>query len=185
MDAYILCGGESKRMGADKGLVKFKNKPLVQYTIEVATPFFDNIFLLTSNPNYKQFGLELISDIYPKLGPLGGIFSALSHRKNQQIFILPCDVPLISKEFIAFFLEKSKQYKSAVVQHQEQLHPLIGKYDSALVPNIESDLKSQRLKMQQFVKENAITAIQCYPQFSVEMFSNFNTPEDLILHQKL
>ncbi len=184
MNAYILCGGESKRMGSDKGLVRFKDKYLVQYAINVATHFFDNIFLLTSNTDYQQFSLELIPDIHPKQGPLGGIYSALNHSKNRNIFILPCDVPLISKELIAFFLDESEYLDSAIIQHQEQMHPLIGKYHKNLLPNMESALKMKQLKMQYFVKRNFIQTIECHPKFSAEMFSNFNKPEDLILHQK-
>jgi len=44
--AIILCGGMSRRMGEDKGLMKIDNKPMIVNILEIIAPQFDEIVLV-------------------------------------------------------------------------------------------------------------------------------------------
>ena len=78
LSCIILAGGESRRMGEDKGLKIFKNQALVSYAIQLAKKICKNIYISTNNPDYKQFGYQILNDIIPVKGPMGGIYSGLS-----------------------------------------------------------------------------------------------------------
>ena len=64
MNAYVLAGGKSSRMGADKGLILLNDKPMIQYVIEQLKPLCKNIFIVTNNSEYKK-GRVIQSCFYP------------------------------------------------------------------------------------------------------------------------
>ena len=50
IDAYILAGGKSSRMGSDKGLILFRGKPLIEKVIEQLHPLFEKFIIVSNNP---------------------------------------------------------------------------------------------------------------------------------------
>jgi molybdopterin-guanine dinucleotide biosynthesis protein A len=85
--AIILAGGEGQRMGgADKGLMEWRNKPLIQHVIERLAPQVDEI-IISSNTDF--------------LGPLAGIASCVTTAKHDLILLCPCDTPLIPENLLA------------------------------------------------------------------------------------
>ena len=95
-EAYILCGGQSRRMGEDKALVSLHGKPMIQYVIDVAEKIAKTVCLIGNNADYQDFGLPVIPDLLLDQGPMGGIYTALKYAQSDRILILSCDIPLIS-----------------------------------------------------------------------------------------
>jgi|TARA_B110000902_G_scaffold264540_1_gene346324 molybdopterin-guanine dinucleotide biosynthesis protein A len=103
--AIILAGGEGQRMGgADKGLMEWRNKPLIQHVIERLAPQVDEI-IISCNRNielYQAFGYSCIKDSNTDfLGPLAGIASCVTTAKHDLILLCPCDTPLIPENLLA------------------------------------------------------------------------------------
>ncbi len=106
----ILAGGEGKRMdGSDKGLVLYKDKPLIESVIEKIKPQVDDI-IISANRNtarYEKFGYPVITDSsligndkHQYNGPLAGIAAALSACANEWVFVIACDMPLVSDTIV-------------------------------------------------------------------------------------
>lgn len=53
VNGYILAGGKSSRMGADKGLLTFHGKPIVQKIIDQLKPAVKNVIIVSNNIEYK------------------------------------------------------------------------------------------------------------------------------------
>ena len=68
ISVYILCGGENKRMGTEKGLVKINGKSFIELIVNAVSNFSENIFLVTDNKNYLSLGYPIIGDLYKKKG---------------------------------------------------------------------------------------------------------------------
>ena len=78
----ILAGGQARRMqGQDKGLILFKNKPLIEHVIDIFKPQVGKL-VINANRNhtkYGQYGLKIIADEFNDyLGPLAGMASVLN-----------------------------------------------------------------------------------------------------------
>jgi len=113
----ILCGGRSRRMGQDKGLMNFHQKPLIIHLLETLEDQVDEMILVFRDEkqlnSYKNHittylskqqtpstWLQLVTDLEKDQGPLVGLLTGLSHIKGDGALVLPCDSPFVSQQFI-------------------------------------------------------------------------------------
>lgn len=154
LSAYILCGGKSTRMGEEKGLVEFHGKTFVQWILEALFSIVPNPVLVTKNPAYRVFQLEMIQDLVEDQGPLGGIYTALEHAASDLVLILSCDIPKITAEVLAFLVEKSQASpeKITFLSDGKNDYPLIGIYPKQHLKTVEKSILNGELKLRQFVE---------------------------------
>ncbi|MEJ5261293.1 MAG: molybdenum cofactor guanylyltransferase [Ignavibacterium sp.] len=187
----ILAGGKSSRMGTNKSLLKFGNQTIIERIAELMKSIFKDVIIITNTPDeYKFLNLPLYEDIYKWKGPLAGIHSALTHSTTEKIFVLSCDVPLMTKEMIQYLVEyKSKKlvvFCEAAGYHQ----PLVGVYSKEILREIEKFLTANELNdksFHQFLKnvDAEIIHPEKLPFYKDEIFFNVNRPEDYNQIQKL
>ena len=181
----ILCGGQSKRMGSDKGLIEFNGKKMVEHVLESLGSHC--IGIISNNDEYKQFGKPVWPDIYKNCGPLGGIHSALYHSKAGWNLIAGCDLPFVPTEFLNFLFEKTNGANAdAIVRvHENKIEPLCAFYHRSCINSIEKLIRGKELKMKDALK-NFNTSYIDIPMnlFGNSLFRNINTRQDLIKHSK-
>ena len=117
--AIVLCGGESRRMGEDKGSLIINQKPMILHILETLNNQIDEAILVLNdeeriakykkiiqNNFNKDFNNELsykmifLEDEIKDLGPLSGIMTGLNNISSDYALVLPCDSPFINDEFI-------------------------------------------------------------------------------------
>ncbi|WP_192347251.1 molybdenum cofactor guanylyltransferase [Algoriphagus sp. Y33] len=147
--AYILCGGKSVRMQTEKGLVLYKGKPFIRWIIEAIMPVTSTIILVTSNGDYSLVGLPMIEDIYADKGPVGGIYTALSHSTSERNLILSCDVPKITADLLLSLTEESEKKKASVtfLSDGKNDYPLIGVYKKETLEILADAISADKLKL--------------------------------------
>jgi molybdopterin-guanine dinucleotide biosynthesis protein A len=155
ISCIILAGGRGKRAGdADKGLVTYKGKPLIQYVIDKIGPQTDEI-IISAKRNldvYSQYTDKVVSDsIADYQGPLSGIASCLSHCKHEQVLIVACDMPSLPDDLVARLNEKlhDNAICIATVNHRHQLALLI---KNNLSDSIQTRVNTKRLKLIDWVE---------------------------------
>lgn len=156
----ILCGGRSRRMGQDKGLMILDDKPVLIYLLETLDHLVDEIILVLRDKKQVCSYQNLINDdkrphkdLYPQIqlvtdlekdqGPLLGLLTGLSHIKAGGALVLPCDSPFVSGYFIkkTFEIIEEKQVLAMVPQWPDgSLEPLHGYYHKKCIPIIDSIL---------------------------------------------
>ncbi|MFW9968656.1 MAG: molybdenum cofactor guanylyltransferase [Candidatus Odinarchaeota archaeon] len=128
----ILIGGKSTRFGTEKPIIELYGKPLLLHQLEVLTKFDQDIFLVAHSEEqiYKyrkqiEFPKEVnfIIDDRDIFGhskiykPMLGIYSGLKELCKlgfEKIFLLSCDMPLISPEVIKLMIEQSKGFECCI-----------------------------------------------------------------------
>jgi molybdopterin-guanine dinucleotide biosynthesis protein A len=140
--AAVLCGGKSSRMGGgNKAFIKINNIPLIENTINILKGLFDEIFLVTNDPDsftpYKK-DVCIITDIIKDIGPLGGIHSALSRTSKEAVFFVACDMPFLHNGVIAGFIRYfNKVHCDALIAKAGScIEPLHAVYRKKLKDNI-------------------------------------------------
>ena len=114
MLGIILCGGQSSRMGFDKGLITQQAITWAQIAISKMEKLDLTVQLSVSIQQSEQYyGLfknnHLIEDneSLNLKGPLCGILSAHIKNPDEALFVLACDMPLmetfILKDLLKYF----------------------------------------------------------------------------------
>jgi molybdenum cofactor guanylyltransferase len=183
IEAYILAGGESRRMGADKGLMPLKAIPMVKYVIEVLEASQYKVKLISGNEAYQKFGLPVYKDVIPGKGPMGGLLTALQHAEKEYVLLIGCDMPFISKGILERLIENSKAESITVAETNGKINPLLAIYPRNLLKQIQENIKQGNLKMQDFILENhhQIVPMDSIGGIDPIHLTNINTKEELLL----
>ncbi len=172
----ILSGGKSSRMGMEKGLMQFENKPLIQYSLDLAKQFCKEIILVANSDDYQKFNARLISDLVENKGPLGGLYTGISYSAAKSFLLLPCDMPHLSSRVIDKIISNHKA-EISIARQDNRNHPLIGIYEQSILAKIRSCLNSDNLAMMSMIEKCDHNIIEFDQSFAKD-FKNYNSRED-------
>src|SRR5438270_126930 len=180
---FVLAGGKSSRMGANKAFLSLDGTTLLQRTKQVLETICKEVFILGSRELYGGFG-DCYEDVYHDCGPLGGIQVALLHSTTQFNLITAVDTPFLAPDFLGYMLERAMQSSAMVTAPQigGYAEPVCAVYSRDFLPIAETALKAGNYKIVPlFPREQTLIITEAeLGQFALgpEMFDNLNTPED-------
>lgn len=183
----VLAGGRAMRMdNQDKGLILFKNRPLIAYALETLS-FVSQKTFINANRNlidYEAFGHLVITDQTDSYdGPLAGILTTLIHADAELLLVMPCDTPYFRAEHLQRLLTARAEHNAdiAIAFDGEQLHPLFLALKTSLTENLRDFLASGQRKVGDWLKPlNSV-----YVDFSHEpsIFININSSDELAAYE--
>lgn len=102
MAIAIQAGGESSRMGQNKALMPFLGEPLISRVVRRLRPLADELLVTTNSPaEFAFLNLPLAGDLYPGMGSLGGLYTALACIQNDIAAVVACDLPFVNARLLA------------------------------------------------------------------------------------
>lgn len=179
MKAVVLAGGKSSRMGQDKALILFNEKPLLLHIANILQEVNSKVYISGKKGAYNSFPYPQIADVYPEKGPLGGIYSALEYCKDD-ILVCPCDMPFINTYVLYFLLLNYDSTRINVLEFNGQIFPTLGIYPYNVASALKTFIENDILQLQKVL--TALNAQKiAYPVHpnTKKYFTNLNTPEDL------
>jgi len=182
---YILAGGKSSRMGTDKGLMRLNDKFLVEYSIEKLQSVFNHVVIVSNNHDYKKFGLEVIPDALPDIGPAGGIYTALEHSATTHNFITSCDMPFITSEAIEFLISSADS--QIVIPDHGRIEPMFCVYATSCKSKWFQLVQQGIIKLQDLITHFSNTKIDVvnHPLFKEPLFMNINSREEFQMAERM
>lgn len=186
----ILAGGQSRRMGQNKALIRLGKLTVLERVINAVESLTDDLFLVADTPEpYQPFGLPVAPDLLPGKAALGGIYTALSHARHEWALVLACDMPLLEPRVLVFqstFRPQADVVTPCVGPNPETLHTF---YRKPCLPAIRKRLAADQLKVTGFFDEVRVVYLsaETLRPFSPRLHCllNINTPQDLRLAQTL
>jgi len=183
----VQAGGESKRMGQDKGLLPFLGLPLIQRIVERVRPIADELLVTTNQPeSYSFLEIPLFNDPLPGKGALGGLYSALSAASNPLVAVVACDMPFVSPLMLTAerAILQTTGSDAVIPDTGKGLEPFHAVYrKETCLPAILQALENNRLRVDSWLDQIRLYTIspKVYSQYDPEgyTFFNINTPEDL------
>ena len=182
--AVILAGGQASRMdGEDKGLIVFRELPLIAHVVNITKPKVSQI-LISANRNleeYANFGKVISDDLEGYQGPLAGISKALKVCSTPYLLVFPCDSPLIDAALIDSLIEKMEVTKADIcVAHDGSImHATFALMQTKLEKNLEEFLEEGGRKMALWYRQHNLERIDVSSH--LEVLTNINRPEDFNL----
>lgn len=126
MDAIVLAGGQSSRMGVPKAHLPFGNGTLIESVIAILRPLFRTVYVVGRDRD-RLAGLDatLLIDDRDDQGPLVGLARGLSASNGPWRFAVGCDMPFLSPPVIrrmAGFLDDCDALAAVVEGRTQPLH---------------------------------------------------------------
>ncbi|MGB5792998.1 molybdenum cofactor guanylyltransferase MobA [Poseidonibacter sp.] len=153
----ILCGGKSRRMGEDKSLLPFDSSTsLTQYQYDRLKPYFKNIYLSSKNDKFDFLDKSsncLILDKGEIYSPIIALQTILQTLKDEKVFIITVDTPLVSIESILSLINESNNFDICVAQTL-RTHNLCGVFSKNNLSTINKMLEEDIHKVGYLLKNN-------------------------------
>ena len=179
MGGIVLAGGESRRMGQDKGLVAFRGRPMAGHVIEVLKGVVDEVVVVAHGEGYGQFGVRVVGDAVRGEGPVRGLVSGLEASGCAVNVVVSCDVPLLDREVLSWLLYVYKGEGVLVVRQVERVHPLIGIYHRSVLEGMRELLAGGERRVQRVVELLGGRVVDVPREWPEMWFRNVNRVGDL------
>jgi molybdopterin-guanine dinucleotide biosynthesis protein A len=182
--AFILAGGKSSRMGSDKAFLRFGEETLLSQALKVVGAVAEAVRIVGDTKKFAGFG-NVVEDVYRERGPLGGIHAALSSSATKWNLMLAVDLPFVGPEFLRYLLLRARESDATVTVPRAGggLQPLCAVYQGRFAEVAEQSLRDGENKIDRLFEKAKTRVIEedelVQAGFSVEMFRNLNTPEEL------
>ena len=170
-------------MGTDKALLSFAEQTLLERALHTAAAVATTVFIVGPCERYAQYG-DVVEDVFPDCGPLGGIHAALCITQTELNLMLSVDTPLMSPDFLSWLLDRARASRELIVVPEVLggLQPLAAAYRRPLRVVAEQRLKNRDYKIAdlfslaptRYISEAEVVAAG----FSPTIFRNVNTSEE-------
>lgn len=182
--AVILAGGQGRRMGgADKGLMEYRGRPLVEWVLDALAPQVGEI-VISANRNldrYEAYGRRVLPDTLPDFpGPLAGVLAALDAVRAEWLLVTPCDVPHLPGDLALRLLGAAQhgEVPLAVAADERRAH-----HSCFMVSADQRDkLAAYLARGERAVRGWHAELASVQVHFDAAAFANFNHPQDLLAH---
>lgn len=191
MLGVVLCGGQSTRMGSDKGLLKYGSKTWADIALDklqqLELPVIISINAKQFEGYSKTFSSQLLVEDDESLqlrGPLAALLSIHEKFPTEDLLILACDLVLIEPSLLKRLLSNYEQHTNSdafIYTNDEEAEPLCGVYKANALNKI-----LQIYQANQLMKHSMKYALEQVNTYTIPLtdgkkkfFKNFNTSEEL------
>jgi FdhD protein len=183
LEAVLLCGGDSERLGFAKEMLRVDGVPLAAAMASRLQRLFDALTLVSNHPAYLEHwvNVPIFSDQFPGLGPLAGIHTGLARCEADSAFFLACDMPLVPDELISHVIAEAERSdaQAVVARTPRGPEPLCGVYRRSLLPELTARLEAEEeLSAVRFL-EDIKAAYVDVGRGGASRFRDVDTPADM------
>jgi molybdopterin-guanine dinucleotide biosynthesis protein A len=177
--AVVMAGGRSKRMGSDKGLIKYKNKEHRYYMVDMLKTIFNDVVISVpfdfTTPIYNNY--RYVKDVVKDLGPFGGLYSIFKVFPDKAIFIIATDMPEVELKHVKYLLENRNVNSIATCYKNKDgfVEPLFAIWENQSSEIVNKLISENKLSMKMILKNHKSTII---PIPDEKALININTEEE-------
>lgn len=183
--AAMLAGGKSSRMGFDKQLLSAHEQRIFESVADTLREEFPDILVVTSKPElYAGMDVRVCSDEYRGRGPLGGIQAALKNAKSRYVYLIACDMPVVSLPYVRHMQERIRSSGAGVcvTRRNDRFEPFNAFYSRELLGDVEERLRAGSTSLFRFISGSNPLVIPEEEAAAFDgdfrMFTNINTRSD-------
>jgi len=179
----ILAGGMSRRMGYNKAFIEVDGTPIIERAARAMSAVFESTVIIANDTKlYSHLGLRVLPDEIKDAGSLGGIYTALSHSKEDYAFVAACDMPWLDAGCIRRVIESAGGEDCVVPFISGRLHPMHAAWSKDSMKQIEAMIRDGNLRINDLLGGIRIKKLgmECFEGLPIEKsVENLNTAADL------
>ena len=181
LNGLVLAGGQSTRMGFDKGGIDWHGKPQRDYMLELLSSKCKATYLscrenVAPAPHPPE---RTITDTFTGLGPYGALLSAFRTDPNAAWLVVACDLPLLDEPVLDHLVKHRLPRATATAYqspHDDLPEPLIAIWEPKSYPLLLSYLAlGISCPRKVLMNSDAHIILPINP----DALTNVNTPEEL------
>jgi molybdopterin-guanine dinucleotide biosynthesis protein A len=188
INCVILAGGKSVRFGHDKISEKIGTTSLLEKVISRVVPLSKKLIIVTSKE--RSFGqlaknpnINVVSDILPGQGSLGGIYTGLVKSDSFYNLVVAADMPFLNEPLLQYMIKVTDGYDFTLPHIKDWYEPLHAIYSKNCLEPIKSILEGGNkviVELFNYVKVRFVEAEEV-DRFDPKhlSFFNINTKEDM------
>lgn len=180
ISGFVLAGGKSSRMGTDKAFLMVEHEPLLKRMIRLIEPFCESVKISGENPEYQDFKVMMVPDLFSDCGPISGLYSTLCHSSCDWNLLVSVDVPFVNDELFRYLILNIGEFDCIIPEHSGGIEPLVGLYHKRALPVLEDMISCGDYKLMHLLRKLNTRFVDCngltqkYPR----LFMNINRLED-------
>jgi molybdopterin-guanine dinucleotide biosynthesis protein A len=192
LNGLVLAGGQSVRMGYDKGTVNWHGKEQRYHVADLLKTYCDEVFISCRKEQKQEISTayNTLEDTFTGLGPFGALLSAFREKPDSAWLVIACDLPLLDANTLNHLLANRNQ-SSIATAYQNSYdgfpEPLITIWEPKSYPVLLAYLAQGYSCPRKVLINSDITLLKAP---DTNALTNVNTPEDAekikrIIHQKI
>jgi molybdopterin-guanine dinucleotide biosynthesis protein A len=180
--AAVLAGGESRRMGTDKALLRTEGGTTwIERIVLVARNRSSRTMIITGPKlRYGELFDSRTAEVFPDdpdvrgKGPLAGLVTALRKTTTKYLLCLTCDMPNVNDSAIEElgFPGEGEILRSA----EKQFFPMMVRVNSDTLRIAEEEIRTNRRSVQNLLENVSARTVKIRRE---EAIRQFNTPEEV------
>lgn len=182
LTGVILAGGQSRRMGCNKALLRVGDRTLIEVVAARLRAVCGEALLLVANTphEYRSLGIRTVSDALPPGHPLVGVYTGILHAGGPA-FVCACDMPFLDPALIRHMASLAAGADAVIPRHGGDYEPLHAVYTPACLPAIRGCIARQG-RSTDFLRDVRVRVVEAEEarRFDPDLrsFTNVNTPEE-------
>ena len=177
----VLAGGKSSRFGSDKALALYEGVSFLERAVSLLkTLHLKPIVVTRRGAGHFLVDCTVVYDKLPDLGPLGGLYTAMTVFRNTAFLVLTCDMPALDPKVLQRLLDEREPSRDLVFYSSSERpeQPFPGIYEPSVLQAVRDKLKQNDLSMMGLFKRVASKKTVDW-KGDPDVFCNINTAEDL------
>lgn len=186
IEGFILAGGQSRRMGADKAALMLAGQSFVERIANELVAVTNSVKLVGGKPDAVRVNLQTVPDVFSGWGALGGVHAAISACAADWALVVACDFPFVTQALFSKLASVRADFEAvAPIQADGIVQPLCALYRVDPCRRLaEEFIKSGERKpvaLLQSVKTRWVPFDEVRSLKGADrFFDNINTPEDYL-----
>jgi molybdopterin-guanine dinucleotide biosynthesis protein A len=182
---FVLAGGKSSRMGADKALLDFRGRPMIAIAVETLRNVCADVSIAGNRDDLSAWA-SVVHEDRIEAGPAAGIEAALGAATCDWVMMLPVDLPMMSAELLrrwAVAVLAREGVRASYLESAGDWHPAVCMVHRECLKVFEAELDAGNRKLKCIFEQlgdglMVVDAGELMPGAEA-CFANVNTPEDL------
>lgn len=184
LEAVLLAGGKSSRMGRNKAWLPVRGLPLITRQLNKIRKLNPRHLHISAAPghDYDQLECQILIDIYPDQGPMAGIVTSLRALESDLLLVLAVDMPRMTSRFLSRLVHQCSARRGIVPRLAGQIEPLAAVYPKASLRIAEGLLEggsSSATRFAQLCAAVGLVTFQDCSERNAALFTNWNYPADV------
>lgn len=184
----ILAGGQSKRIGQNKGLLKIGNKTLIEWVAGELEKSLEDILIVSNHADaYRFLNFPIHPDIFPG-GALSGVHAGISASRKAYNLVVACDMPFIDARLVDAMSPFVLDHDAVVFESDKGFESLFAIFSKAALEVIEPMLNRNEFAIHDVfsrIRTKSLSTSQAYAIASPHCFFNINYEDDYLRAVKI